>query len=84
MLQVCKHQKDRVFLFLIWESVGGLEEILHLNVEDAKPEQNGITIRLRGKTGEKDVLIIDAVPNLLSWLVQREKRATVISDYYIK
>jgi len=68
MLQVCKTQRDRAFLFLMWESAGRLEEILQLNIEDAVPEKNGITVHLRGKTGERDVLVIDAVPDLMSWL----------------
>ena len=68
MLQVCKHQRDRAFLFVMWESAGRLEEILQLNVNDVVPEQNGVTITLRGKTGTRDVLLIDAVPDLMSWL----------------
>lgn len=68
MLQACKTQRDRAFLLLMWESAGRLEEVLQLNIEDAVPEKGGITVHLRGKTGERDVLIIDAVPDLMSWL----------------
>lgn len=68
MLQVCNHQRDRAFLFLMWETAGRLEEILQLNIEDVVPEKNGVTVHLRGKTGVRDVLVIDAVPDVMSWL----------------
>lgn len=68
MLSVCKTQRDRAFLFLMWDSAGRLEEILNLNIDNVVPEKHGVRVHLDGKTGQRDVLVIDAVPDLQNWL----------------
>lgn len=68
MLPHCINQRDRVLLLLMWESGARLGELLALNIEDVKPQQYGVTVTVTGKTGRRDILIIDAVPDLMTWL----------------
>jgi integrase len=68
MLKFCVSQRDRCFIFLMWESAGRLGEVLSLNVGDVKPDKYGVTITVTGKTGKRDIPLIDSVPDIQLWL----------------
>lgn len=68
MLPYCINQRDRVLLLLMWESGSRLGELLSLNVCDVKPQKYGVTVTVTGKTGKRDILIIDSVPDIQQWL----------------
>lgn len=68
MLKFCVSQRDRCFIFLMWESAGRLGEVLSLNVGDIKPDKYGVTITVTGKTGKRDIPLIDSVPDIQLWL----------------
>jgi integrase/recombinase XerD len=68
LLTSCRNQRDRALIFVLWESGARIGEIVALNVGDVKPEQHGIVITVTGKTGKRDILLIDAVPDLQIWL----------------
>jgi integrase/recombinase XerD len=68
MLPHCINQRDRVLLLLMWESGARLGELLSINVRDVKPQKYGVTVTVTGKTGKRDILIIDAVPDIQNWL----------------
>jgi integrase len=70
MLPYCVSQRDRAFIFLLWDSAARLGEILNLNVGDCKPDKYGMMITVNGKTGKRDIRIIDAVPDVQLWLNQ--------------
>lgn len=70
LLTACTNQRDRAFIFLMWESAARLGEVLSLNVGDVKPSKYGITITVTGKTGRCDILLIDAVPDVQLWINQ--------------
>lgn len=68
MLKYCTSLRDRVLVMLLWESGARLGELLSLNLQDLKPQKYGLTIAVTGKTGRRDILIIDAVPDVQAWL----------------
>jgi site-specific recombinase XerD len=68
MLPYCVSQRDRAFIFLLWDSAARLGEILNLNVGDCKPNPYGMKITVNGKTGKRDIIIIDSVPDVQLWL----------------
>lgn len=68
MLPHCISQRDRAFIFLLWESAARLGEILSLNLGDVKPEKYGVTVTVTGKTGKRDIRVIDCVPDLQLWI----------------
>jgi hypothetical protein len=55
-------------IFTLWESGARIGEVVALNVGDVKPDQHGIIITVTGKTGKRDILLIDAVADLQIWL----------------
>jgi len=70
MLPHCSCQRDRAFLFLMWESAARLDELISLNVENVKPDKYGTRVTVTGKTGKRDILVIDTVPDLQLWINQ--------------
>lgn len=68
LLAACRSQRDRALIFLMWDSAGRLGEVLNLNVKDLKIEKRGILVHLNGKTGPRETLIFDAVPDVKAWL----------------
>jgi len=68
LLPHCVSQRDRAFIFLLWESAARLGEVLSLNVGDVKPTKHGMLIKVTGKTGTRDIMLIDAVPDVQTWL----------------
>jgi len=71
MLGYCTNQRDRVLLLLMWETGARLGELLSLNIRDVKPHKYGITVTVTGKTGTRDILIVDSVPDIQAWLNMR-------------
>lgn len=72
LLAACGSQRDRALIFLMWDSAGRLGEILNLDVKDLKIEKHGILVHLNGKTGPRETLIFDAVPDVKAWLNLRK------------
>lgn len=70
MLKLCKSQRDRAFLFLLWDTGCRVGEIVTLNVNNVNLKENYITVN--GKTGKRDIPISSSVPDLTDWLNQYE------------
>ena len=68
MLPHCTNQRDRVLLLLMWESGCRLGELLSINLGDVRPHKYGLTVTVTGKTGKRDILIIDSIPDIQRWL----------------
>lgn len=64
MLQHCRSQKDRAFIFLLWDSGARVSEILNFNVQDitiiGKMSEN---IKVSGKTSTRDITITSSMPD---------------------
>lgn len=74
LLAVCRTQRDRALLFTLWESGARIGELVALDIGDVKTEQHGIIITVTGKTGRRDILLIDSVPDLQLYLNQLNGR----------
>lgn len=65
-----RSQRDRAFLFTLWDSAARLDEILSLKKRDAQFDQYGGVITVTGKTGMRRIRIVDSVPDLQIWINQ--------------
>lgn len=65
-----RSQRDRAFLFLLWDSAARLDEILNLKKKDAQFDQYGGVVTVTGKTGMRRIRIVDSVPDLQLWINQ--------------
>lgn len=77
MLPHCRSQKDRAFIFLLWDSGARVSEILNINVQDVTiiGKMSG-NIKVSGKTGTRDITITSSMPDLVAWLNQYDGKGT--------
>lgn len=73
LISHCKSQRDRAFLFLLWDSGARLGELLSMNIADIKFDKKYTTVKLTGKTGTREVVISSSVPDIQLYLNQRKE-----------
>lgn len=70
MLSVCKSQRDRAIIMLLWDSGCRLNEVLSRNINHVQSDEYGATMIVNGKTGMRKVRLIDSLPDVRLWLNQ--------------
>ncbi|VVB88872.1 Tyrosine recombinase XerA [uncultured archaeon] len=70
MLSVCKSQRDRAIIMLLWDSGCRLNEVMSRNINHIQPDEHGATMIVNGKTGMRKVRLIDSLPDVRLWLNQ--------------
>jgi integrase/recombinase XerD len=70
MLSVCKSQRDRAIVMLLWDSGCRLNEVLSRNINHIQFDEFGATMIVNGKTGMRKVRLIDSLPDIRLWLNQ--------------
>ena len=68
MVEVAESQRDRVMLFVLYESGARAGELISLRLRDVELDKYGAVIRVRGKTGERRIRLVQSVPDLQLWL----------------
>ena len=76
MLSVCKRQRDRAWLMVLWDTGCRLNEILSRNINDIQFDDYGATLTVDGKTGMRKLRLIDSLPDLRQWLNQHPLKNT--------
>lgn len=64
LLDVTEHPRDRALIHLMWESGARIGEIINLQVNSIEFMEGEARIRLRGKVGERQVLLLESVRDL--------------------
>ena len=68
MIEVCESQRDRAMVFVLYEAGARAGELLSLKLRDVELDRYGAVIRVRGKTGERRIRLVQSVPDLQLWL----------------
>ena len=68
MIAVCRNVRDRAMLAVGFEAGLRAGELLGMNVGDVAQEEKGARIKIRGKTGERSVLLVASSPLLSQYL----------------
>lgn len=68
LLDNCFCQRDRAIIMTLFESGCRVGELVGLSIEDVKFDEYGAKIHVNGKTGERNIRLINAVPDLKTWL----------------
>lgn len=76
LVKACNSQRDRAFIFLLWDSAGRLNEILQLKFGDIVFDKYGGIVTVNGKTGMRTIRIVDSVPDLQLYINQRKGKHT--------
>jgi integrase len=68
MIRAQNNQRDRALLYCLYEGGCRASEILGLRIKDVTITPTGAEIRVNGKTGYREVPLIESVPDLQLWL----------------
>jgi integrase len=68
LVDACVNQRDRALIFTAYESGCRAGEILGARIGDLEFDPYGAVLRVRGKTGERRVRLVQCVPDLKLWL----------------
>lgn len=70
LIGVCKSQRDRAIIMLLWDSGCRLNEVMSRNINHIQTDEYGATMIVDGKTGMRKVRLIDSLPDVRLWLNQ--------------
>jgi len=68
LLAACETQRDRALVMLFWDSGARVSEVLDSNIGDIRFDQYGAVISVKGKTGRRNIRLVNAVPDLQQWV----------------
>jgi len=75
LIQATNNPRNKAFLATLFDSGGRIGEILTLRVGDVEIVQHCARLRVNGKTGERIITVIGAMPFLCSFLDQHPNRS---------
>lgn len=67
MHQFCQNSRERAFLLSVFETGGGIAEVLNLRRKHVRFDDLGAVFAFSGKTGDRPVRVISATPALAQW-----------------
>jgi len=68
LIGVCKNQRDKTLVALLWDTGMRVGELLNLKVRDVKLTDNVSFVMVSGKTGDRRVPITFSVPYLANYI----------------
>jgi len=68
MVEACESQRDRAMVHVLLESGCRPGELTSLRIQNVELDKYGAVLHVRGKTGNRRVRIVHAVPELQLWL----------------
>ena len=75
LVKSCTNFRDEAMIVTLFESGTRLGEFLNMNVGHINFDEKGIVLLVKGKTGERRVRLIRAVPYLTKWLQSHPLRS---------
>jgi len=68
LISAADHLRDKALIFALYESGARISEILSLKLGDFNFDKYGVFFVVDGKTGQRRIRLIDAVPDLQAWI----------------
>jgi site-specific recombinase XerD len=68
LVNAAKNDRDRALVHVLYESAARVSEVLGLKIKDVALDDFGASIKVRGKTGERRIRLINSVPSITQWL----------------
>ncbi len=69
LLNAADNSRDKAIISILDESGGRISEVINLNIKDLVKTDYGFKMRIRnGKTGSRDVSLINSVPYIIQWI----------------
>lgn len=68
MVGVCDTIRDRALIMFLWDTGCRVDEALSLNVSDVRFNKYGGQVQVSGKTGDRELWLIDCMPDVQAWI----------------
>ena len=68
LLEACQSSRDKALIDLGLDGGPRPGELLSLKIKNVMHDKNGYVINVEGKTGVRQVLVVESTPNLARWL----------------
>lgn len=66
--EAAKNERDRAFIWTLYETGARIGELIDLTVGDIEDRQHGKKVVIDGKTGQRRLPLVESVPYLNKWL----------------
>ena len=83
LVNACDTVRDKALVKFLWDTGCRLDEALSLNVGAVKFDQYGGSVKVGGKTGERELWLIDCVPELQAWVNAHPMKADPAAPLFI-
>ena len=67
-IDAAKNPRDKAFIAVLYETGARIGEIIDLTVGDVEDRQHGKKVTIDGKTGARQLPLVESVPHLNMWL----------------
>ncbi len=74
LLKVAKNACNKAIIAILWEYGLRASELLNMKKSDLKIHENYIEFEVDGKTGKRDVILVESKPFLEAWLAELEEK----------
>jgi site-specific recombinase XerD/ribosomal protein L40E len=75
LIKAARNPRDRALIAMLWETGARIDELLTLKVGDLEDHREGMKLVVKGKTGERRLILIDSVPYINVWLKAHPDRS---------
>lgn len=71
LINSCDTARDRALIHVLWESGGRVGEIINLKMQSVEFNKGEARLRMFGKTGERQILLLESVRDLKDYMQTR-------------
>jgi integrase len=68
LVGACDSIRDRALIMFLWDTGCRIDEALSLNVGAVRFDKWGGAVKVSGKTGDRELWLIDSMPDLQAWI----------------
>ncbi len=68
MIKIADRFRDKAMIMGLYESACRISEFIGIKIKDVMFDNSGCRIRVSGKTGPRNIRLIDSAPYFLKWL----------------
>lgn len=84
IISACKNDRDRAMYKLLYEAGIRAGELMNLRVGDINFVDNGVKVNVRGKTGNRKILVVESERYLRNWLAKHPFRDERKAPLWVK
>lgn len=80
ILKAAKNARNKAIIAILWEYGLRASEMLNMKKSDLKIRENYIEFEVDGKTGKREVILVESKPFLEAWLAELEEKKSQLPE----